>query len=438
MTQFSSNSVLETFKNVYGDYQYIMPDDMPIGKSLPFSQKQKVGEKYIELVSLSRETGWTLMGSGSDAVAINPAVAGVSKQVEVNPYAITLTSYIPWQTMSRSAGAGEKAFFSATKEVVKNNARSHSYLLEILRLYGQATGLLGYVSYYTGTYRGATFTAGTGTVNGVTFTNGINAASKLILLNKGTFAAGIFVGMEGAIIQEVNSSGVVVQSGTLVSVEPEYGYIGVSFTPTAASSLTSHRLKFIGMGGNEAVGINYILANTSTLFGVDTQDYSLWEGVQINCNNTKFTLQWLQTGVAQAVNRGGLAGDLEVYVNPRTWARMVMTEAGARVYDSSYKSSQAENGFESLKFYTQTGSATIKAHRCVKEGEAYALHLPDWSRSGSAEVGFGIPGMDGKDVIFPVEAMTAYGFRSYSDQYLFVNAPARSIYFYGIDDEAAS
>jgi hypothetical protein len=438
MAQFSSNDVLNTFKRVYGDFQYIMPDDMPIGKMIPFSQKQKVGEKYIELVSLSRETGWTLLGSGSDAVAINPAIAGVSKQVEVSPYASTLTSYIPWQTMSRSAGQGEKAFFDATKEVVKNNARSHAYLLEIIRLYGQASALLGYVSYYSGTYRGASLTTGTGTVNGISFTNGVNTSSKYILLDKGSFAAGIWVGMEGARVEQVNSSGTAVASGALVGVNPDYGYIEVDFTPVAASSTTSHRLKFAGMGGSEAVGINYILSNTGTLFGVTTSDYSLWQGVQVNCSNTKFSLSWLQTGVAQAVGRGGLTGDLEVLVNPRTWAKLVVTEAGARVYDDSYKPGQAENGFESIKFYTQTGKAMIRAHRCVKEGEAYALHMADWSRSGSAEVGFGIPGMDGKDVIFPVESQTAYAFRSYADQYVFNHAPARSIIFTGIDDESAT
>jgi hypothetical protein len=71
------------------------------------------------------------------------------------------------------------------------------------------------------------------------------------------------------------------------------------------------------------------------------------------------------------------------------------------------------------------------------EGDAFALHLPDWSRSGSAEISFTVPGMD-KEVIYPVENMAAYAFRSYSDQYLFNHAPARSILFTDIDDESAS
>lgn len=435
--QFSNGDVVNLFKRVYGDLQNLLPEDYPLATDIPFSSKQKVGEKYIEAVALTYETGITFGGSSMVAFEINPAIAGSVQQAEVTPYSSVLGSLVPWGVISRSAGGGDKAFFDATKYIVKNNLRSHGGFLEDIRLYGQADKLLGYVSYFTGTYRGQAFSNGTGTVNGITFTNGINAASKAILFNKGNFAAGIWVGKEGVMVQEVNSSGTVVQEGKLVSVNPDYGYIIVDFTPTAASSLTSHRMKFKGMGGSEAYGLYSILTNTSTLFGISTSAYSLWQGNVVDCLNQKFSLKWLQTGVAQAVGRGALDGDLMVYVNPRTWANMVVTEAGLRLYDSSYKTGEAQNGFESITFYHQTGKATIKAHRKVMEGDAFALHLPDWSRSGSAEISFTVPGMD-KEVIYPVENMAAYAFRSYSDQYLFNHGPARSIYFKNIDDESAT
>lgn len=438
MSQFSTSDVVNLFKRVYGDLQNILPEDFPLAKDIPFSSKQKVGEKYIEAIALSYETGITFGGSSMVAFEINPAIAGSVQQAEVTPYSTVLASLVPWGIISRSAGGGDKAFFDATKYIVKNNLRSHGKFAEVIRLYGQSTKLLGYVSYYSGTYRGSSLTTGTGSVNSITFTNGINAANKQILLNKGDFAAGIWVGMEGAIVQEVNSSGTVLSEGALTAVNPDYGYITVDFTPTAASSLTSHRLKFKGMGGSEAYGVQYILSNTSTLFGISTSSYSLWQGNTFSCQNQKFSLKKLQDGVAQAVGRGGLDGDLIVYVNPRTWANLVVTEAGLRMYDSSYKGgSEAENGFEAITFYHQTGKATIKAHRMVMEGDAFALHLQDWSRSGSAEISFSVPGMD-KEVIFPVPNMAAYAFRSYSDQYIFNHAPARSIYFNTIDDESAS
>lgn len=434
----SNGEAVNLFKECYGDLQMLLPEDFPLQKDIPYTASQKVGEKFIEAVVLSFESGISLLGSTMDAFELNSAVTGSVKQAEVTPYQVVLRSVIPYGVISRTAGGGKVAFFDATKYLVKNNVRSHSSILEMIRLYGQFSGLLGYVSYYSGMYRGVALTNGSGVVNGITFTNGINAAGGYILFQKGYFAAGNWVGREGIIIQEV-SSAAVLNEGKLLAVEPDYGYIQVDFTPTAASSATSHRVCLKGMfDAKEAIGAFSILSNASTLFGISTSAYSLWKGNVVSCQNQKFSLKWLNVGVAQAVGRGGLDGDVVVYVNPRTWSNMVVTEAGLRMYDSSYKSgAEAENGFESITFYHQTGKAVVKAHRYIMEGFSLAISQPDWSRSGSAEISFAVPGID-KDLIYPAENTSAFIMQSYSDQYLFCHAPARSILFTDIDDESAT
>lgn len=437
MSSASTASVVNLFKKVYGDLQNLLPEDYLFATDIPFNESQKVGETYVEAVILTNETGWTLLGSSMNPAELNPAIAGAVQQVNVTPYETVLASLVPWGVISRTAGGTEKAFFSATKHIVKNNIRSHGKLLEILRIYGRSAQALGYVSYYTGTYRGATLTNGSGTVNSIVFTNGINAAGKNILFQKGYFAAGIWVGTEGAVIQEIDASNVVIQEGKLVSVDPLNGYITVDFTPTAASSTTSHRIAFKGMAtSNDAPGIVNILSATGTLFGISTSTYSLWRGNVFSCNNAKLTLALVQEAVAQAVGRGSLDGDIDLYVNPRTWARFSSNEAALRMYDQSYNPGEAKNGFESLTFYSQAGAIRVKSHRFIMEGQALGMHLDDWSRSGSAEISFKVPGMP-QELIFVVENMNCYAFRSYADQYIFCHAPAKSILFTAIDDEAA-
>jgi len=283
------------------------------------------------------------------------------------------------------------------------------------------------------------FTNGTGTLNSIAFTNGINAASKAILLAPGQFSSGIWVGSEGCAVKQVDSNGAIVAEGSLVSVASDYGYIIVDFTPVAASSTTSHRVCFEGQeSAKDMVGIKKILSTqTGTLFGLNVASYSLWRGNYVDCGHIKFSFDLLQSGVAQAVNRGGLEGDLLVLVNPRTWGKLITTENAKRQYDDSYKPSEAEAGQEGIKFYHQAGVANIMAHRMVKEGEAYGLHMPDWSRSGSAQISFTIPGVE-KEIIFPLESQAAMAFRSFSDEYIFCHAPARSIAWYNINDESAS
>lgn len=433
----SDSSAINLFKEVYGDLTDLTPQDQLLSRDIPFSAKQKVGERYVEAVVLTHETGFTL-SSDTDAFELNSPRAGKVKQSEVTPYISVLPSLVPWGVMSRSAGGGVKAFYDATKFIVKNNLKSHEKLMEILRFYGQASSLLGYVSYATATYRDVSFTTGTGTLNGITFTNGINAASKAILLAPGSFASGVWVGMEGVQVNQVDSTGAIVGSGSLVSVNADYGYITVDFTPIAASSTTSHRLCFAGMeSAKDLVGIQKILSTTTgNLFNISTSEFSLWQGVNFAVNG-KLTFAKVQTAIAQAVNRGGLDGDIRLYVNPRTWATINTNEAGMRAYDQSYKPGESENGSESITFYAQNGKIEFVAHRCVKEGDAFGLHLPTWSRSGSAEVSFSVPGAPSSQLIFPLENQAGYAFRSYSDQYIFCNTPAVNIYFSGINDESS-
>lgn len=443
MSAASNGDVLNLFKKVYGNLQDLLPEDFMLAKLIPFNQSQKVGEKYVEAVTLTHETGITLGGSGLDVFELNSPIAGTVKQAEVTPYVSVLGSLIPWSVISRSAGGGAKSFYDATKYVVKNNLRSHGKFLEVFRLYGQSADLLGYTSYASATYRGVAFTNGTGTLpstqfGSIAFTNGINAAGKYILMAPGSFAAGHWVGMEGVAVVQVNASGVVVGEGKLVAVDPDFGILQVDFTPIAASSATSHRIGYKGMeSAKEMIGMHNILNNTGTLFGIQTSAYSLWKGNKYDLGNVKFKLENLQTSIALAVNRGSLEGDVEVLVNPRTFSTMVTTEAGARKYDYAYNGKEAENGFENITFYHQAGKATIRSHRGVKEGHSFILSADCWSRSGSAEVAFSVPGVD-KDIIFPEPNMSAYSFRTYSDQYLFCHAPAKNIFVSGINDESAS
>jgi len=439
--QQSNNGVLDVFKRVYGQVNDLQPMDQYIAKEIAFEQKAKTGDSYIESVILSGEVGITFGGNGYDAFNINPAVAGVVKQTSVVPYVSVLPSILPWQMASRSAGAGDRAFLDATKHIVKNNLKTHQKLLEIVRLYGQSDDLLGRVSYATATYRGISFTNGSGTLvsdmfGSVAFTNGVSG--KYVLLAPGQFAAGIFISLEGIEIVEVNAAGEEVFSSPLESVDPDLGILKLKDSGfVAASSATSHRICFRGMeNGSEAVGIKKILSTSGSLFGIDNSRYALWKGSRHVLQSARLTQKELYKALAKAVNRSGLEGDVVALVNPRTWETLETDAAAKRVFDKSYSSSSLEEGQEAITYYTQTGKIEVRSHRCIKEGDALVMHFPDWIRSGSAEIGFSVPGMN-QEIVFALENQAGYAFRTYSDQYLFCRAPARSILITGINDEAA-
>ena len=447
MAAISSSDVINLFKRVYGNLEDLVPEDQHLSKRIPFSQKARVGEAYLEAVVLSAETGITFSSSNS-AFDLNPPRAGVVSQSSVSPNVSVLASVVPWATISRSVGGGDRAFFEATKFIVRNNLKSHQKFQEIIRLYGQSQDLLGYTSHYTGTYRGVVFALGTGTLNGVAFTNGVNVGgmaggNSAILVSPGQFAAGIWVGMEGMRVLQVNAAGAIVAAGSLVSVNSENGYIVVDFIPQAAAAspttLTSDvRLCFDGMEtANDSIGVDRILSTQAgQLFGINTSQYSLWQGSNLDLQHiSSLSLSACQDGVADMVNKSGMEGDLVCYLNPRTWASLSNSDSALRFYDESYDAKKDESGFQSIRYHSQAGTISMVPHRCVKEGQAYALHIPTWTRSGSSDVSFTVPGMDSEKIIFPLQNQAGYAFRSYSDQYLFCHAPAQNLRIHGINDE---
>lgn len=445
MSQPSTVSGL--FKKVYGDNaKDLVPAGYVALELLKFDTRKRVGESYVECVVLSHEVGVTFGGSSADVVTINPAAAGVVKQAELKDYQIILSSVIPFQTLSRGAERGEQAFVAASKHVVKNNLKSHHAFLEIALQYGQSAAGLGYVSYTSATYRGVSFTAGAATLNGIVFaTGGVNTTTKEILFHPGSFAAGIWTGMDGVAVKQVaTSSGAVVGSGKLVSVNTEYGYIQVDFTPTAASSATSHKIVFEGMENSlEMPGIHKILENAGSLFGISAATYPLWKASSYAAYSSgttagKLTFAKIQAAIGVAVNRAGLDTDVVVLCNPRSWTSLMTEQAALRDYDSSYKSAAYENGSRAIKFYGQAGMVEIKPSRHIKEGFAEVLDLDTWSRFGSADVSFKVPGMNDEDLIMALPNQTGFAFRSYSSQCVLCSAPARNVLITDINDEAAS
>lgn len=452
------SSVQGIFKRFYGDIVDLVPQELPITNMLKFDKRKRVGESYVEAVILNNETGLTLGGSNAEVVEINPASAGSVKQAMVVDFQTVMASVVPFQTLSRAAQAGDTAFLSASKHIVKNNLKSHASMKESLYLYGQAVGRLGALSFETTTYRGITITAGAGTFipnasspadTIVTATGGYSSGAsntgvyanrKFIFLGR-TMASHIWVGMEGCPIQESTVSGAaltVVAQGRVVSVISEYGLLEIDFTATAATSQGQSVIAFPGSADNlELQGINSILATVGVLFGIDNTKFSLWKATQYNANG-KITFQKLQDAVAQAVNRAGLDTDMTVLVNPRSWQTLLVEQAALRMYDSSYKASEVENGSGKIVFHSQNGKLEIMPAGRVKENEAYILSKDSLSRFGSAELSFKVPGSGEDELIKPLENQTGYAFRSYASDCIFCSMPAINVLITGVNDESST
>lgn len=382
------------FKEVYASkLENLIPDGVKLLNMVPFVSRQyQEGSLYHQPVVLGLEHGVTY-STGGDAFTLNAAIAGQIKDAQVQGAQLVLRSILSYTAASRSVGGGTKAFEDATKFLVGNMLRSVSRKLEMELFYG-GVGI-------------ATINAPVGLV---------------ITIQTPEWAPGVWAGAEGMPINFRTSAGVDHGSTTVTSVDMDARTVTVA---SAMAAALNDLIYVDGSYGNEFAGVHKILTNTGTLFNIDAAAYNLWKGNQFPCGSAAISFTKIQQAVARAVEKG-LDSEVIVLVNPRGWANLLSDQAALRQYDSSYKSNEAANGAESIKFYGQNGVIEITPSTFVKEGYAYILCKDDWMRIGSTDVTFRRPGQ-GDEFFRDLESAAGYELRCFTDQAMFCSAPGKQV-----------
>ncbi|CAB4199959.1 hypothetical protein UFOVP1351_17 [uncultured Caudovirales phage] len=388
------------FKTVYGEKHIdAVPENLFLVKEVDFRETERIGRKFSVPVILSREHGVTYLASGDGVQTLNDSIAAVSKNVEVDGSQIILRGQIDYEAAAK-ASSSKAAFQSTTELLVQNLLESASNRLEMMFLYGGS---------------------GLGTVSSL--------ASQVITLTTASWAVGIWAGMEGAVIDVYTSGGSVRQAGlTIASVDVDNRALTVTGTTTGIVS--TDVIYFKGAKGKECSGLDAIITNTGTMFGIDASAYTLWKAQSYSCGSAALTMAKVLSATAKAVGRG-LREDVVCLVNPLTWQNLNANEAALRGYDKSYSSNKSENGFEAITYHGQNGKIEVISHSMVKEGEGFIFPKKRLKRVGAQDLSFKTPGREG-EIFLHLPDKNAYELRIYGNQALFCEAPAKCVKLTGI------
>jgi hypothetical protein len=372
---------------------------------------QQEGNKYNQPVNLSLEHGVTYAGPDSGAFALNAAIASQTKNAEIKGSQILLRGSLSYNAAAKAA-KGRNAFVSTTHYLIQNMLDSVSKRTELSTIYGGS---------------------GLAVVDGTTNTD---ATNTVVDMTAASFAIGIWVGMENAIINfydgatQINGS---TGDFTIVSVDISAKTIAVTAAAADITALDGFAFGTLdiflkGAKTNEMAGIDQIMTNATTLFNIDASVYSLWKAQSVAVGGA-LTMNIILNGISEA-QAFGLNEMVCLYVSPQTWNNLNTELAGNRRYDSSYKKT-GENGFENIMYYSQNGGIEIKSHSYIKEGEAFAMPIKKWKRLGAQDISFNTPGR-GEEIFRQLEDSAGYEFRVYTNQAVFCEYPARNIKFTGI------
>ncbi|NJO18759.1 MAG: hypothetical protein HC838_00035 [Spirulinaceae cyanobacterium RM2_2_10] len=386
------------------------------------------GKQYEQPVVLSGEAGFTYSLDTQNAYDLNSSVGMNMETAEVPGADIVLDSTVGYNQAARASHSAT-SFKSAMSMKFENMLKSSRKRLEIAYLYGNQN-------------------IGTAAAQDV----GSPTTSLTFIVDYASWATGIWTASENAniVFSLVSNNNAVdsLRSYAISAVNPDTraitvvagtqgtaGSISALETAIEANALNINWYGSVSGSGvsfayAEMAGMRKIITNTGSLFGIDAAVYDLWRGNVVTVSG-QLTMAKVLSAVSRAVQRG-LETDAVVLVNPSTWADLASNLAALRRFDGSYSRKKMDNGAEALEYVSQNGTLKIVSYNIVKQGDCFIFPLDKVIRIGARELGLNDPTRPADEIFFTIPGKAGVGLRAYTNQAIFLEAPAQAVYISGI------
>ncbi len=412
----------------------LLPEESKLQDLVPFVPSElQNGKQYEQPVVLAAEQGFTYSLDSQNAYDLNDSI-GMAMQSAIVPGAdIVLDSTVGYNQAARASHSAT-SFKSVMSTKFENMLKSSKKRIDIACLYGQK-----------GIGAAAQQDVGTPTTS-LTFT--VTTAS---------WATGIWTGMQNANIVFAKASDNTavdsLRSFKISAVDPDLRavtvVVGTAGTPGTIATLEAAieayavDIYFYGsVSGStstfafaEMAGLKKQMTNTGSLFGIDAGVYDLWRGNSVAVTG-QLTMAKVLSALSKPVQRG-LDTDVYMFVNPSTWADLASNLAALRRFDGSYSKKKSENGSEMLEYTSQNGTIKIVSYNLVKEGDAFIFPEDKVIRIGARELGLNDPTKPADEIFFTIPGKAGVGLRAYTNQAIFLEAPAQAVYISGIVNSLA-
>jgi hypothetical protein len=417
MAQYNTVSTLDgLFKTVYGEGPVnVVPECSILQKKIKFESAEKIGKAYNFPVILSNEAGVTYLAAGAGVSTLNDAVAAVLKEATVDANQIIVRGQMDYEAAAK-AEKGKEAFKSATELLIMNLQETASKRLEIAMLYGRsATGL--------------------GTAD--SSTNQSATQTRVLMLAAG-WAPGIWSGLENATFNfyKVSDNSLISSAAnaifTLAQVDFTNRYLYFDGTSTGISALDTALaagdcyIHFKDAKSAEMYGIDAITVNTGTLFGISATTYGMWTGSSYGAGSAALTTAKILNAVGYSIAKGGLLGEADVLVSPKTFMNLSGSMTDLRRQNGGQKETEGLAGFETITLMGPNGKLNLIPHPFVKEGEAFILPMKQFRRIGTKEFTFQTPGKQG-EMFLHIPDKNCYELRNYTAQAIICLKPAQLV-----------
>lgn len=414
------SNVAGWLKQTFGAPIEVLPEENSICNDIEFiPQDKRPGEAYTRPVRLQHEQGFTYNSDHSN-FAILAAKDAVVKRASLEGAEIL--------------GQAAISYGIAAKMGTKNTENSRSYkqgvaeLIEGLMLGGEIRRELA-IMYGSG----SSGLANLGVVNAVT--TAASGGVVTVNLTRASFAPGLWPQLVGAGF-DFHASGGTARTATTEAVLSAVGTSGtnarLTFTGTQAdlaNIIATDVITFRGSRAVSCVGLQAIMENTGSLFGIDAAVYPQWR-----CNSYDaggpLTFDKLQEALATP-HENGLSDGINVYLGARAWTDLMTDEAALRRH-SDDAATKMRAGYSKIEFDGLCGKIKLVTHRYMKQGIAMCIPTQYCERVGAQDLSFSVPG--NKNEWFWQEQAANAGslIRVYGDQAVLIAKPNHAVLISGI------
>ncbi len=414
----------------------LIPKAAKLSELIPFVPSElQNGKQYEQPVVLTAEQGFTYSLDSQTAYDLNDSIGMGMESAIVPGCDIVLDSTVGYNQAARASHSAT-SFKTAMSTKFENMLKSAEKRLEIAMLYGNDSIATTVGNTYSAV--GATIALVISTASWATgiWSGSENARVQFSTASSGFLPTGIAAGAS-FIVTNVDvdnrtitftevTSGDAAEIATAASVALNVFFFG---SVTLAASVTAPIYA-------EMAGLKKIITNTGSLFGISATTYDLWKGNSVAVTG-QLTMSKVLSAVSKAVQRG-LDSDVVLFVNPSTWADLASNLAALRRFDGSYSKSKNSNGSKEIEYLGQNGVIKIISYNLVKEGDAFIFPVDKVMRIGARELSLNDPTRSSEEIFFTIPAKAGVGLRAYTNQAIFVEAPAQAVYISGIVNSNAA
>ena len=379
MSAFANIQAL--FKRRYGPYVNPLPSENTMAKYASFvAQNVRPGENYNFPVQLGIEHGVT-HNTDNSAFALNSVVDSVVKNAQLDGSTITIAGNIPYDVIAKSMNGEGGAYMEAMDYKVKLLMLSGEHYREANLLYGGGTG--------------ATLAAELAVVNASV--SGANlAAPQVINITRATWSAGFWNNMTNALVDIYQSDGMTLRETevTVQAQDPTKNRLTLFKSGSAATVAAGDKIILRSSKAKSAYGLQAILENTGTLFGIDAATYPQWRSINFSSGAAALTAVKIQQLTSRLKNNG-LDGGGTLFVSAATFADLVdelddrdryIQQAGSALPEMK------QTGANNITVKSPVGPVEIAVHKHMKQGIAMFCARDKVYRVGSTDLTFSLPG----------------------------------------------